>query len=149
MKKHIALFSFLMLLISCSKEETLVLNEKVKSLEIENQKLKDSISNKIEDDLLSMQLIGLPTKYIFKKNEDVEIDFIFHRIGEIGNYQVVSAIDESKREIIISDAKETKFVYKFTPTSVGEQDIILNAEFQLQDGRKIIFPGYITVKVEE
>ncbi|HTO36717.1 MAG TPA: hypothetical protein VLZ72_10790 [Flavobacterium sp.] len=149
MKKYILFLFLFLLMVSCANEETLVLNEKIKTLETENQKLKDSISKKIEDDLLSMQLVGLPVKHIFKKNEEIEIDFIFHRIGEIGDYQVVDVFDESNRKVIIPNAKETKFTYKFTSTSLGEQDIRLNAEFQLKDGRKVVFPGYVVVKVEE
>jgi len=98
-----------MLFVSCNRGETDALSERVKNLELENKKLKDSIDNLIEEDLLSMQLVGLPTKYIFKKNEESEIDFIFHKIGEIGDYQVVSAIDETNREVIIANVRETKF----------------------------------------
>ncbi len=148
MKKHIALVSFFILLISCNKEETFVLNEKIKSLEIENQKLKDSISNMAENELFSMQLVGLPNYYIFKKNEENEVTFFFHKVGKIGTYQVFRIDEDGKREVLVPEANETKFTYKFTPTSVGEQELKLYAEFQLENQR-LEFPAYFNFKVEE
>ena len=121
------------------------MNEKIDKLNIENKKLKDSISNYWENELNSQVIVGIPDKKIQKVGKKNNIQFIFHRFGETPNYEVFK-IDAAK-QTKIGNGNWTRFNYEFIPKSTNDTMVKLNFKMSF-DGKTIERPARAILDVE-
>ena len=153
MKKLIIISGFLAaLFFSCANGNTTVLNKRIEALEIENQKLKDSIMDIQHLKILKSQIFGSGYSQNFKANQENKLKFDFVYSEKTIPYSVYTTDGNGEMDSLIYDnLTENSFDYKFIPKKKGQYHIKLVAVFETGTKKygEIKIPIYQTVLVTE
>lgn len=137
-------YCFVLLVIYSCKDETLVLKERIKQLEIENEILKSNLKKKEYDMLISSQLILTPHRLFLKLNSKNRVSGYFYQNESYPKFDLYFTND--KGEYKDSDKidyvlkKNNQFEFDFIPKSKNDEDIHVMAIFDL-DTVRMRFPG--------
>ena len=153
MKKTYILLILILLIsfISCDDKKTEILTEKISHLEIQNQKLKDSITKFEYDKVENSRILGLTFKPTFQVGENSQVNFIFSYPEKIMTYDVYTSTDDGEPdELIFKNLTNNQFDYDFVPTKIGEEQIELIAVFKMNDSLNTEFhiPTNTTVTIK-
>lgn len=151
--KHIIIAVICILAMSCDNNTTQKNNEtdkllaKIKLLEEQNQKLKDSISRDEMEFLHSQNLIGISDDEVLKVGKKNNIVMLVHTFDKtLPKYEIYTVVDN--KEIKIGENNQTRFNFEFIPKSIEDNspEIFLK---MLYKGKNIKIPGKLLLKVEK
>lgn len=136
MKKNKLEFIFLILIsfLSCNEKKIARLNEQILELEVQNQKLVDSIKKSQYYKIENADIIGLTFEPSFRIGEESRVRFIFNYPEKIFPYDVyTTAADGRPDQLVFSNLTENHFDYDFIPDKAGEHQIELVTVFKMKD----------------
>jgi hypothetical protein len=145
MKHYILFFSILSFFTSCENDT----NSRITTLELEIEKLIDSINNLELQKLTSLKIVATPENKSFRVNETGKINFAFQYVSEIQNYNVYK-IDRlnNARELIIENNNVTYFSYDFIPKSSEEENLEFEAVIETKNNEEIYFPIDLKIDIQ-
>lgn len=151
--KYLTIVVVCILALGCNNSSTQKANEtdkllaKIKLLEEQNQKLKDSISRDEMEFLHSQNLIGISDDEVLKVGKKNNIVMLVHTYNkELPKYEIYTVVDN--KEIKIGENNQTRFNFEFIPKSVDDNspEIFLKMRHK---GEIIKIPGKLLLKVEK
>lgn len=147
MKKYIYLILSSLILISCNENKIDQLNSQIAELENKNSILLDSINklNKVN----SYTLIGLPHLKNYKVGQPGKITFYIHEFKNFNDIKVFEISDDGKKSDLIKEGiKESNFEIEFTPKTINDKKVMIQAEFE-RNGELWKVPAYLIIDVEK
>ncbi|MDE1208457.1 hypothetical protein [Tenacibaculum larymnensis] len=143
MKKNIIFFVASLLLLSCNNKE---LETKLKSLQQENKKLKDSIVRFNYNKIISSEMIILPSN----NTNEVKFDgMIYNRLDKVSYdlYQLdtLHYIEGVTKKVIFKNNLSSQFQIKADESLIKNNILYLMAEYNL-DSLKVQIPGVLYLK---
>lgn len=151
--KYLTLIVICVLAFGCNNNSIQKTNEtdqllaKIKLLEEQNQKLKDSISRDQMDFLHSQILIGISDDEVLKVGKKNNIVMLVHTYNrELPKYEIYTVVDN--KEVKIGENNQIQFNFEFIPKSVKDNspEIFLKMQYK---GEIIKIPGKLLLKVEK
>ncbi|TXG36695.1 hypothetical protein [Seonamhaeicola maritimus] len=134
--------------LSCKKDETKELKNRITILEKNLSELKDSISKSKKDKISHSNIIVQTSKENFKVNEKTKVKFVFNYLENIPEYDVYQILNDDSRKLIIENLSVNEFEYEYSPTKEGWNPIKLMTVFKFGN-EKIEVPVFSSIKGEK
>jgi len=135
------------LVVSCNSNEISELNTKIEKLELENKKLRDSISKSDYNKILQTQILGSFDKPFAKVNEEINLSLQFCNQNFYSTYELFKINLENNERELIKEANGGLINYRFTPKSINDNRVKFLAVFDL-DSTVIEIPADIGFEIK-
>jgi hypothetical protein len=131
--------------LSCKKDETKELKNRITILENNLSELKDSISKSKKEKISHSNIIVQTSKESFKINEKTKVKFVFNYLENIPEYDVYELMEDNSRKLILKSLSTNEFEYEYSPTKQGWNPIKLMTVFKFGN-EKIEVPVLSSIK---
>ncbi|MDO5979140.1 hypothetical protein [Flavivirga spongiicola] len=148
LNKHLILAIIPFIFLSCKKDETVELKNRISLLETKYSELKDSISKSKKDKVYKSNIIIQTFKETHTVNEKAKVKFLFNYLESLPKYDVYKLMENNNRELIFEGLSTNEFEYEYTPTKEGWNTIKLMTVFKFGN-EELEVPVLSSIKAEK